>query len=482
MAEIARLPVKGDRKKSDIIAELNARYAVIGDIGGKCRVISETLDPILGRPIISYQTFEDFRNRLLNQRVHIGDDETGRPKYKPAGHYWLGHAKRRQYDRIVFSPNRDVDGAYNLWRGYGVVPRPGDKHAAYLEHIYKNICSGDVEHYTYVIGWIARMLQQPSTCSEVAIVLRGKRGTGKGVFVNALGKLLGAHYFPVSSSKHIFGDFNRNLMSSVLVFSDEAFYAGDKKHESMMKTLITEPTLVIEGKGRDAILSPNFTHIIMASNSQWVVPAGDRERRFFVLDVADVQIQDHNYFGKILADLADGGYENLLHFFLSRDISGFEVRNPPRTRALQDQQVLSMSQEEQWLFNILSDGLIAGAEWPEKISKDVLYEDYLLEVKELRRYCTLSKVAFGKFLSSVMPSGYPKSRQERVDIVKQDEFGVRYKESGRGYVYVLPSLESVREMWDRDRGGPFEWNRAASASASAYAEASQSGQAATWSL
>jgi hypothetical protein len=73
----------------------------------------------------------------------------------------------------------------------------------------------------------------------------------------------------------------------VLLFGDEAFYAGDKKHESILKMLITEEMITIEAKGVDAEVSGNCIHLMMASNESWVVPAGMDDRRFFVLDVGD---------------------------------------------------------------------------------------------------------------------------------------------------------------------------------------------------
>ena len=44
------------------------------------------------------------------------------------------------------------------------------------------------------------------------------------------------------------GRFNEHLRDCVLLFGDEAFYAGDKQHESVLKGLIAEPFLQMEGK------------------------------------------------------------------------------------------------------------------------------------------------------------------------------------------------------------------------------------------
>src|SRR5690606_31271992 len=164
---------------------------------------------------------------------------------------------------------------------------------------------------------------------------------------------------------HLVGNFNAHLRDTVLLFGDEAFYAGDKKHESILKTLVTEENIVIEGKGVDAEAAPNYKHLILASNEDWVVPAGLDERRFFVIEMSDGHKQDHAYFAKIQADLDGGGYENLLHFLRTYDLSDFEVRRVPNTKALRSQKAESLQGFERYLYELLWSG-----ELPEKGKQD----------------------------------------------------------------------------------------------------------------
>jgi hypothetical protein len=205
---------------------------------------------------------------------------------------------------------------------------------------------------------MARCVQKPASGGEVAIVLRGDMGTGKGFFANGFGALFGRHYLQVSDPKHLVGSFNAHLRDCIVLMADEAFFAGDKKHESVLKSLITEKTLSVEQKGVDVYASPNYTHIIMASNSNWVVPAGNNERRFFVLDVSKDKMQDKKYFSDIRKQLDSGGLEALLHFLMHYSITDFDPREVPKTEALQDQKLLSYSAEETWWYEKLQDGRI----------------------------------------------------------------------------------------------------------------------------
>lgn len=458
-----------ERAKEDAIDPmlrlLNEKHAVIADIGGKCRIISEVMDPVLHRTKISKQSFDDFRNRYRHIKVTVGFNEAGQPIQKAAGAWWVDHPQRRQYETIVFAPGSEIEEAYNLWRGFAVDALPGKLHESFLLHLRNNLCRGNEEHYSYLIGWMARAVQHPDSPGEVAVVLRGKRGTGKGFFVKTLGGLFGRHYLQVSDSKHLVGAFNAHLRDTVLLFGDEAFFAGDKKHESVLKTLITEEQIIIEGKGVDAEASPNYVHLCLASNEEWVVPAGLDERRFFAIDVGDDHKQDHAYFKQLKEDLDNGGRSHLLHFLLTYDLSNFEVRIVPQTKALQEQKQLSMSPENTWWFDKLWEGRIfrGDTEWRDSMLKDSVYQDYIEEMKTQGRNFRMPRSNFGKFLKKVMPQPpskddeWPRTKQETRDVPFINESGHEIITRKRATVYYFPPLAELRAFWDENFGGPFEW-------------------------
>jgi len=443
-----------------ILRQFNEKHAVIADIGGKCRIISEVFDAGLGRSRISKQSFEDFRNRYRHIKVVLGVGEGGVPITKAAGAFWIDHELRRQYETIVFSPGQETNGAYNLWRGFACDSLPGDKHEAFLGHVRENICGGNGEHFEYLVSWMARCVQHPDSPGEVAVVLRGKRGTGKSFFARVFGRLWGSHFLPVSDSKHLVGSFNSHLRDAVVVFGDEAFFAGDRRHESVLKTLVTEDTLVIEGKGVDAELGPNYTHLILASNDAWVVPAGLDERRFFVLEVGEKHKQDFPYFQGIKENLDDGGLENLLHYLLTKDVTEFNVRKVPQTTALLDQKILSMDPEMEWMYEMLWEGRVLkkDQDWREKVPVEELYAEYLQRMDQQRRPYRMNPTSFGRFIIHVMPEGALRKVRELCEVPwLNQETGFMQTLRKRAYVYYLPPLDRCRRHWDQFFGGPFEW-------------------------
>lgn len=441
------------------LRKLNEKHAVISDIGGKCRIISEVMDHALRRPRISYQSFEDFSKRYLNVRVEVGQNEKGEPQYKPVGTWWTHHVQRRQYETIVFAPGHEVPDSYNLWKGFACEAIPGDC-GLFLDHIRNNICGGDATNYNYLIGWMARAVQKPDCPGEVAVVLRGRMGTGKGVFVKGFGSLWGRHYMQVSDPKHLVGSFNAHLRDCVVLFGDEAFYAGDKKHESVLKALVTEEHLAIESKGIDVIASPNYTHILLASNSNWVVPAGPEERRFFVLEVSDKQMQNSTYFAAIKEQLDRGGREALLHHLMTYDLAEFQVRDFPRTGALQDQKLLSYTPEEQWWFEKLEEGRILPSHdrWEREVQKHGLQDDYIFFMQRIGVMRRAGSTLLAKFLARVLPGGAPSSHQRLAECKILGAYGEELTVTRRVYFYDMPSIEACREWWDKNHGGPFKWH------------------------
>jgi hypothetical protein len=444
------------------LLELNEKHAVIESHGGRCRVLEDSLtdperkdmaDP--ERKGITLQSFDDFRNRYQNRKVSLGYDMKGQLIEKQLGAWWLDHPARRQYHSIMFAPGaQDVPGVYNLWRGFAIKPEAGDKHLRYLDHIKENVCNNNEEVLAYLLGWMARAVQQPNTSGEVAIVLRGGKGTGKTVFADVFGRLFGRHYWAVADAKFIVGNFNAHLRDCVVLFGDEAFWAGDRKHESVLKALITSRTLVIESKGVDAETAHNNVHLIMASNADWVVPASYDERRFLVLDVAKTRQGNKSYFDAIMREMEGGGFANFLHMLQTMDISNFDVRSVPNTDALQDQKLHSMEPHEEWWYGKLRDGHLkmAHQSWTSPIPKDALIEDYLLYAQRISASRRTTSTRLARFFTKCCEG----LKQFSAPYRGRDAEG--NPQLGTTVWWEFPTLDACRAEFQKYVGGlPIEW-------------------------
>lgn len=327
-------------------------------VGGKALICRWRDDP--ARPgcrvldLITWPAFKLYHsNRGIPDLRYKGEVDV-----KPVALEFLALAKR--YNGLVFAPGKKpvVDGGLNLWQGFGVKPAPG-AWPRMRRHIEEVLANGDTAVAGYILKWAAWSVQHPGEPAEVALAFIGGRGTGKGVFGRAMTQIFGTHGLHISHSKHLVGAFNKHLLYCALLFADEAFWAGDMQGEGALKALITEPTLTIEPKGVDLFTVRNCLHVIMASNEDWIAPAGPDERRFAVVKVSDEHRRDKAYFDPLYAELENGGLAAMLHDLLAMDLKDWHPRHDvPQTRALLDQKIESLRGIDKVIADVAQEGLM----------------------------------------------------------------------------------------------------------------------------
>ena len=431
------------------LRELNTKHAFICHWGGSACVIEEVFDPTLDRTSLNRISMADFRARYGNRKVTTGVNQQGHPVQALMGKWWLEHPQRREYQTVGFTPDRDHEGVYNLWKGFACDAVPGDC-GLFLDHILENICSGDPVRYNYLIGWLANMVQRPHQPGHVAVVLCGDPGTGKSFLANHVGQLFGRHYLAISNPKFLVGSFNAHLRDCVFLLGDEAFWAGDKAHEGVLKQLITDPITAIEAKGVDVTAGKNCIHLMMASNEDWVVPVGYKDRRFFVLDVLSAHRRDRAYFNAIDTQFQNGGREALLHFLLNFDLTGFDVTSPPETRALQEQKEKSLGIVEGWWKSKLDDGRLLehSTKWGSVLCSDLAY-DYVQHSRAVGRNGG-GPIALGRFLKQICPGMKKKRLGTKRKVTQLDGSLI---DITAPYQYDFPSLEECRSDFRVRFGG-----------------------------
>jgi len=395
--------------------ELNGKHFVTR-IGGKTIVVNEDYDPAMERQILTYSSPTDFKNFYSNRFVPVED------RHVPLGTFWFKNPDRRQYKGLTFMPGESSPyrGHYNLWGGFSVDPKPSNSEnpdnieafSWFFDHIHQNIANGDDYIAAYVIGWMADLVQYPRKRLGVSLVLRSDaQGTGKGLFAKIFGHLFSNHYLHITNTRHMTGHFNAHLINCVLLFADEAFWAGDKQSEGTLKTLITDEFRVIEIKGKDAFQVRNFTRLLIASNKSWVVPTELLDRRFVILDVNPQRARDTEYFGKMIKQMESGGYEALLWYLMNLKID-IDLRNcMPDTDAMKDSKVYSMTPVQTFWHECLVEGEFeTGNSWEGPHSKRILHESFK---EQSRKNEHTSREVFMKELKKIIDFKETRIHRER---------------------------------------------------------------------
>ena len=422
------------------LLQLNHKYACIGDMGGKCMVmgwVPSKADPI--NEIPSFQTFKSFAERFGNQYVMVNKptkDGGSEEESKQLGAYWLKWRRRRSYDGIDLVPNAPQilpNNALNLWRGF-VVPATAGRWPLMQHHIAEVLADGDPAALDYIMRWSAWAVQNPGERAESALVFRGGKGSGKGTFAHALRRMFGAHGLHIANSKHLVGAFNAHLRNCLMLYADEAFWAGDKQGESTLKALITEATLTIEQKGVDAVQWVNRIHLIMTANAEWVVPASHDERRYAMFNVSEKYTNNEKYFEALYNEINSGGLEAMLYDLQNVKLGKWHPRYIVKTQALTEQKMQSMSLLNEWWESLLQEASIPAAP---KDSPDLAMAIYLLNHARdfAPRLKELNSTRFGRFLS---------------------QHGCIKQHRANGNAWRFPDLPKARTDWEKRYQG-WKW-------------------------
>ena len=293
---------------NSMLAKMNEAHCVLPIGGsGKTKVITWGDDPLFPlsqvKPVAMAASFTDF-TQLQDKYRHsfTGKDKKGNPVQivMGLGTWWLSQPNRRQYDGgMRFMPHSDEDvvgNTLNLWQGFAVkAKKPDGKSGAegcklFLDHGLKIICSGDEEHYDYMIKREA-LIAQRRIRSEIALCLHTRaEGSGKGRWTRGLNYLYGGHAMNVQNPDHVIGKHNAHLERLLRLTADEALFALDPRHRNALYHLITEPDLTIEPKFIGAYTVPNYLNFDIISNADHYVPVSGTSRRLFIPTVSSERV------------------------------------------------------------------------------------------------------------------------------------------------------------------------------------------------
>jgi hypothetical protein len=445
-----------EESADDFLSQMNDRFFVSRE-GGTTRVYENIIDPEMKRHYLLRSTFKDIEDLFSN--ITVGTNVRGDPI--TLGKWWLDHPQRRTYPGgIVFRPGRAAErGEFNLWQGWTIEPKPGNW-SLLRDHLRDDWCRGNVVHFDYLRNLMASTVQYPERQGEIAVVVRGPPGIGKGLPIRLFGSLFGQHFMQILDAEHVVGRFNLHLRDCVVLFADEAFYAGNRKHADILKGLITEPMLNIEPKNVNLFTVPNRLHIWLSSNHAWVVPVGHDDRRYFVLDPAANHTRDRAYFGAMLKEMDEGGSSAMLHELLTIDLSGFDLGNLPETEAriAQKRKTIELSQDpdqllEAWWLRVLEEGELPDeCDWNGEICLGPTdREPTILRWRATRdlqhaasqfheRLRDITQTRVGAFMDTKLVGGW------------------KHRPDGKGSRgYCFDSLDVHRQRWIEQRGYAGQW-------------------------
>lgn len=430
------------------VRKLSDNHALVV-VGGDTRVVKTDKEKSTVS-IMKVNAFKDYYNNRIFQTLNAA----GNPVNVGLGSTWMISDNRRSYMETAFRPQEDVDdGTFNFWRKWPwrkvqmTDEQIWDECGLILEHARNVVCSGNEDHYRWLLAWMAQMVQDPGNKPGTAVVLRSGEGTGKGALGKALEKMCGNYATYTAQTRQLTGNFNAHLERTLFLFADELDFSNTRKSEQNMgvlKSLITEGRIMIEAKGIDARQQDSCVRVLMCSNNDFVVPAGPTARRFSVLDVSEEYVRNKAYFTPLWKQINGKGPRALFCYLRDLNLDEYpDPREPLQTGALIDQKITSLEPLERWWFEALDAGKFTGQEeWEREVACDDINSAYAMSLGAYDRNHRAIGTQLGMKLRKLCPS----ICRERTRI-----------DGERVYAYKLPSLKKTRKQFEQYLSGDITW-------------------------
>jgi hypothetical protein len=431
----------GVQQNINKLEELNTKHIFINSSGGKSVVTHMVWSEVTEREEQEFISLETFKSIYSND---IMPSHRNEKTNTTLGVWWLEHPKRRTLKGVIFDPIRpkEWNEYLNLWNGFAEVPKKGSwKHTR--KHIWKILSNSNAEKFKYFIKWLAWTVQNPHERAEVAVIFVGKKGAGKGFIFTQFVQIFGQHGMAISDKSRLTGKFTAHFRSLSFLFADEIYHPGEKEVEGRIKAIITEPYLDTEAKMFNAVQSKNRLHIAMATNNEWVISAGDDERRYYINKVEDVytraksdQLTIKKYFTRLWGEMNNGGRAAMLFDLLKYDLKGWHPRNDiPQTTELKKQKRMSFTPLHHALRTMLEEGIFPG---------DMANNEFKINATSLYEH-----------LEKLEPITKNFSMNRKADLIK--ELGAEKRRWGNGVYWFFPSIKQCRQNWD-EKYGRNDWD------------------------
>ena len=279
---------------------------------------------------------------------------------------FINYQSRLSVKGVKFYSTNDKD-IFSIFNGYkyNTVENINENIISnFLNLVSEVIADNNEEIYNYLLNWISYIIQNPGKKTETAIVLKGLQGIGKNTFTDILCELLsGYSENNINQIGELTGNFNSVVESKMLLILNELKNAGEDRLANFdtLKSIVTDKTIRINEKNQPRRTSENVSNLIFVTNNSYPVKIESGDRRYVVLACNGKYKNNHEYWNNIYNNLNEEFYNNLLTYFIKRDINNFNPRIIPMTEAKQDLIEASRNPVDIWIcnnYNNLCEGML----------------------------------------------------------------------------------------------------------------------------
>ena len=180
---------KLDTKSYELVKhhiEYERGYWKCGTPVGYARVDSATGDI----SILCQSKMRDVLQDVMYAQISSTEATGRRVDMVSIGPRWMADDTKRRYERIVVDPTMKSakSNEFNLWSGFLAEKMPpvhpdlvDELIKPILEHIRDVLASGNLDHASYIVDWMAFLVQKPEFRTQTLLLFCGHQGAGKGI-------------------------------------------------------------------------------------------------------------------------------------------------------------------------------------------------------------------------------------------------------------------------------------------------------------
>lgn len=291
---------------------------------------------------------------------------------------WLKDPQMRTYSRISFEASADptvfvlpeLPPPFFMYTTYKCDTHP----VPIFDELLDILTNRQQPIKTYILNWLAHLIQKPLELPGVALIFNGQKGAGKDTLGDFIGEyIIGLkHYQNFSNQSQYFDRHDESKAKKFLIKIEEInkkiLYDG--VNGEIFKASITTPILNFNPKNKPAYSLKNHMRIIATSNNPNPVDVGQKERRYVISVVSPEKIGDSEYWCKVRTELFNpSGAFAVAKMLLERDITNFNPRVLPENEYLKKLQEETMDSVQKF-SEYVEPGEYTGSELYQ------IYKDY----------------------------------------------------------------------------------------------------------
>lgn len=219
------------------------------------------------------------------------------------------------------------------------------------------------------LQYVAHTFQFPEIRPSFHPMLLSETGTGKGfLFDSILTPLLCGQTRLLKKYSELTGRF-ANVMSGTMLIQLDDCKTKREDVQTQLKSLMSEERVMIEEKNMAAGMVATYTRIFLASNEEVPLDIDETDRRWWIpkrmeysngLTGDEGRKERKNNVIQPLADWlrSDGALEALYEFFMTYSLERFDPKSAPMTATRQQQIAKSITVEQSFTVDFLSDHAI----------------------------------------------------------------------------------------------------------------------------